>query len=72
VDGWGHLWIAGLTGSRPAAEERTLGAVAALVFLAAFIALGLAAWFGWLPDTRDPEYSLGRVVGWQDRERGTP
>jgi hypothetical protein len=46
--------------------------VAALVFLAAFIALGLAAWFGWLPDTRDPEYSLGRVVGWRDRDRGTP
>jgi len=36
--------------------------MAALLFLVAFIALGVAAWRGWLPDTRDPEFSLGRVL----------
>ena len=36
--------------------------MAALVILAAIAALGVAAWRGWLPDTRDPEYSLGKVL----------
>jgi hypothetical protein len=36
--------------------------VAGLLILASLIVLGVAAVRGWLPDTRDPEFSLGRVV----------
>jgi hypothetical protein len=36
--------------------------VALVLTLVAFIALGVAAVRGWLPDTRDPEFSLGRVL----------
>ena len=44
-------------------EKRTLvGMAALLVFVALLIVLGVAAWRGWLPDTRDPEYSLGKVL----------
>ena len=42
--------------------------VALLVILATLIVLGVAAVRGWLPDTRDPEFSLGRVV--RPRNRG--
>jgi hypothetical protein len=60
---------AGRAGIRHAicAAESTLIVMAALVVLAVFIALGVAAWRGWLPDTRDPEFSLGRVID-QHRE----
>jgi len=40
--------------------------VALLLVLAALIALGVAAVRGWLPDTRDAEFSLGRVVRGRD------
>ena len=36
--------------------------LALLVILATLIALGVAAVRGWLPDTRDTEFSLGRVI----------
>jgi hypothetical protein len=36
--------------------------MAALLFLAFFIVLGVAVVLGRTPDTRDPEFSLGRVV----------
>jgi hypothetical protein len=36
--------------------------VALVLTLVAFIAFGVAAVRGWLPDTRDPEFSLGRVL----------
>jgi hypothetical protein len=40
--------------------------VALLLTLASLIALGVAAVRGWLPDTRDPEFSLGRVLHGRD------
>jgi hypothetical protein len=36
--------------------------MAALLFLAFFIVLGVAVVLGRTPDTRDPEFSLGRVL----------
>jgi hypothetical protein len=36
--------------------------MAVLILLALFLVLGVAAYFGWVPDTRDPEFSLGRVT----------
>jgi hypothetical protein len=33
-----------------------------LVLIGLFAVLGIAAALGWTPDTRDPEYSLGRVT----------
>ena len=39
---------------------------AILLVLAGLIALGVAAARGWLPDTRDPDFSLGRVLRCRD------
>jgi hypothetical protein len=36
--------------------------VAALVFLGLFLVLGVLALLGWTADTRDPDYSLGRLL----------
>jgi hypothetical protein len=36
--------------------------MAALIFLAFFVVLGVAVVLGRTPDTRDPEFSLGRVL----------
>jgi hypothetical protein len=44
----------------------------ALVFLGVLILLGVAAVRGWLPDTRDPEFSLGRVLAPRGGSAGTP
>ena len=46
--------------------------MAALLILAMFIALGVAAWRGWLPDTRDPEYSLGKLLEPRRKSDATP
>lgn len=35
---------------------------AAFVILGFFVLLGAAALLGWCADTRDPEYSFGRVI----------
>jgi hypothetical protein len=35
---------------------------AVVVLLVVLIALDVAALLGWTPDTRDPEYQLGRVL----------
>jgi hypothetical protein len=43
-------------------SRRRLDAMAALVILALFIVLDVVVLLGLTPDTRDPEYSLGRVV----------
>ncbi|HKC26990.1 MAG TPA: hypothetical protein VKB75_03160 [Jatrophihabitans sp.] len=48
--------------SRQYLDGHTLIAMAALFFLAFFIVLGVAVLLGRTPDTRDPEFSLGRVV----------
>jgi hypothetical protein len=37
--------------------------MAVVLFLVAFlIACGLASAMGWTADTRDPDYSLGRII----------
>jgi hypothetical protein len=36
--------------------------MAALIFLAFLIALGIASALGWTYDSRDPEFGLGRVI----------
>jgi hypothetical protein len=36
--------------------------MAALIFLVIIIAMGVAALLGWTADSRDPEYSLGKVL----------
>jgi hypothetical protein len=36
--------------------------MAALVLLALFVAMGVAVLLDLTPDTRDPEYGLGRVL----------
>jgi hypothetical protein len=36
--------------------------MAALIFLAFLVVLGVAVVLGRTPDTRDPEFSLGRVL----------
>jgi hypothetical protein len=48
--------------SRQNLDERTLTAMVALILLGVLLVLDVAAWLGRLPDTRDPEYSLGRVT----------
>lgn len=50
------------TQSRQYLDVCKLTAMAALMFLAFFIVLGVAAALGRTPDTRDPEFSLGRVT----------
>lgn len=33
-----------------------------IVFVVLVAALGLAAYLGWLPDSRDPEFGLGPII----------
>jgi hypothetical protein len=39
---------------------------AIVLILVVLIVLGVSAVRGWLPDTRDPEFSLGRVLRGRD------
>jgi hypothetical protein len=32
--------------------------------LGALVAPGVAGWRGWLPDTRDPDHSIGSLLAW--------
>jgi hypothetical protein len=43
--------------------------VAVVVLLVVLIAFDVAALLGWTPDTRDPDYQLGRVLA--PRQRST-
>lgn len=56
--------------SRRHLYARTLKAmVAVVVFLVLLIGLDVAVLLGWTPDTRDPDYQLGKVLA--PRQRGT-
>jgi hypothetical protein len=48
--------------SRQHLDERTIVAMAAFVFLAFFLVLGVAVVLGRTPDSRDPDFALGRVL----------
>src|SRR5690348_16164170 len=53
----------GASGSAKAVRKaHTWSMAAVLVLVALLIVAGVAAWRGWVPDTRDPEYSLGRPL----------
>ena len=44
----------------------------ALVLLGLIVAAGIAAVCGWLPDTRDPEFGLGRILRGRERPPTPP
>jgi ABC-type uncharacterized transport system YnjBCD permease subunit len=48
--------------SRQDVDARTLGAMAAVVFLALLVVLSVLALLGYGADSRDPEYCLGKVL----------
>jgi hypothetical protein len=50
--------------------------IACLLVTALLLALGaVAVWRGWCADSRDPDYTMGRVLGfrpWQRHDPGQP